>query len=245
MPPPSYTVAVLAVVFASALMRSTFGFGAATIALPLLSFFMTVQSASALMAILGTVLAGAIILQGRQAVDVAGVWRMLLASLLGIPLGVLLVRAAGDRPAKAILALAIIAFSAWCLFWARRGVLARDRWAWPFGVWAGVLGGAYSIYGPPLVVYGTLRGWSAELFRATIQVYLLPVGVVTLALHAAAGWWTAAVGWYALLSLPALLAGLALGAVVNRRFRGEAFTRSMHALLLCLGAALLARVLLA
>jgi uncharacterized membrane protein YfcA len=237
MTPEPYTVPVLVVVFLSALMRSTFGFGAAVVAMPLLSFFLPVKVATALMAILSTVLASAIIAQGLRNVDVAGVWRMLLASVAGIPLGLLLLKAMGEHLAKAVLAAVIIAFSAYCLLSPRRATLRSD---WPFGLWAGILGGAYSIYGPPLAVYGTLRGWTAEHFRTTIQVYLLPVGAVTLIAHAAGGLWTAAVGWYALASVPALLLGLLVGSAINRNFQGEAFVRSMHALLLLLGLALLA-----
>jgi uncharacterized membrane protein YfcA len=147
----------------------------------------------------------------------------------------------GESLARAVLAGVIIAFSSYCLFSHRRTALRSDEWSWPFGLWAGVLGGAYSIYGPPLVVYGTLRGWTAEHFRTTIQVYLLPVGAVTLVAHAAGGLWTAAVGWYSLTSVPALLLGLLVGSAINRNFQGEAFVRTMHALLLFLGLALLYR----
>jgi hypothetical protein len=36
---------------------------------------------------------------------------------------------------------------------------------------AGVLGGAYGMNGPPLVIYGSLRGSSPQHFRATLQGY--------------------------------------------------------------------------
>ncbi len=239
MTPEPHTLSVLAVVFLSALARSTFGFGAAMVAMPLLSFFLPLPVASALMAVLSTVLASAIIASEWRRVDVPGVWRLLLASALGIPLGLLLLQGVGERLAKAILALVIIGFSAYCLLAPRRATLRGDGWAWAFGAWSGALGGAYSIYGPPLVVYGTLRGWSADCFRATVQVYLLPVGVLTMLAHAHAGLWTRAVGWYALASLPVLAAGLLLGGLINRHFQGERFVRTMHGLLIVLGTALL------
>jgi uncharacterized protein len=241
MTPQPYTVHVLAVVLLSALARSTFGFGAAMVAMPLLVFFVPVQVATALMAILSTILAGALIVREWRSVDVSGVWRLLAASIVGIPLGLLLLKGAGDRVARVILGIVIISFSSYCLATPRRSILNRDTWAWPFGVWAGTLGGAFSIYGPPLVVYGTLRGWGAERFRATVQVYLLPVGVLTMIAHATAGLWTLAVGWYVLVSLPVLAVGLLLGTAVNRRFRGEAFVRTMHVLLILLGSGLLVR----
>src|ERR1041384_5395771 len=53
------------------------------------------------------------------------------------------------------------------------------------------LGGAYGVNGPPLVVYGNMRQWSAGHFRATLQAYFLPVsliGVLGYAIQGLLGW---------------------------------------------------------
>ena len=83
--------------------------------------------------------------------------------------------------------------------------LTNDRLAWFFGVSAGVLGGAYGMNGPPLVVYGTLRRWSPERFRATLQGYFLPASLIGMIGYWTAGLWTPSVSRYYLLSLPAVL----------------------------------------
>jgi uncharacterized membrane protein YfcA len=46
------------------------------------------------------------------------------------------------------------------------------------GLLAGILGGAYGINGPPLVIYGAKRRWSAQHFRATLQGYFLIASIV-------------------------------------------------------------------
>src|SRR5206468_4089423 len=97
MTPEPYTAWVLLIVFVSAVARSTFGFGAAQVAMPLLSFLVPLPVASALMAILSTVLAGAIIVQEWRSVEAASVWRLLSASAASIPLGVWLVKGGGER----------------------------------------------------------------------------------------------------------------------------------------------------
>jgi hypothetical protein len=80
-----------------------------------------------------------------------------LATLPGIPLGLLLLTAAAEPVVKVVLAVVSIAFAAYCL--ARRTPLALqdDRLAWLFGFAAGVRGGAYGRNGPPPVIDGTLR----------------------------------------------------------------------------------------
>jgi uncharacterized membrane protein YfcA len=108
---------------------------------------------------------------------------------------------------------------------------------WGFG--AGVLGGAYGMNGPPLVIYGTLRRWSAAQFRATLQGYFLPASLVGLAGYWLAGLWVPPVTRYYLLSLPIALASILLGRLVNRRLAGPSFLRYVHLALIVIGITLL------
>src|SRR5213079_699758 len=129
---------------------------------------------------------------------------------------------------KAVLAVVILAFAAYCL--ARRDPpeLRDDRLAWLFGFGAGVLGGAYGMNGPPLVVYGALRRWPPEHFRATLQGYFLPASLVGMCGYWLAGLWVPAVTSYYLLSLPPALVAIFLGRIVNRRIQGQRFLRYVH-----------------
>jgi uncharacterized membrane protein YfcA len=141
---------------------------------------------------------------------------------------------------KGTLAVVIVTFAIYSLFgfaWFGRGAagrapleLQRDHRGWLFasGFLAGVLGGAYGMNGPPLVVYGALRRWTAPHFRATLQGYFLPASIVGMAGYWLAGLWTPAVTHYYLLSLPAALVGIFLGRVVNHRLRGEAFYKYLY-----------------
>src|SRR3546814_1460370 len=80
---------------------------------------------------------------------------------------------------KACLAVVIIGFSLYSLF-GRSIVLESESWAGLFlcGLFAGIFGGAYGLNGPPLVVYGSMRRWSVQHFRATLQGYFLPASMV-------------------------------------------------------------------
>src|SRR5581483_2869772 len=79
---------------------------------------------------------------------------------------------------KALLAVVIIGFALYCLLSRRQHALPDDRLAWLFGFIAGVLGGAYGMNGPPLVIFGSLRRWSPDRFRATVQGYFLPASLL-------------------------------------------------------------------
>jgi uncharacterized membrane protein YfcA len=93
--------------------------------------------------------------------------------------------------------------------------------------------------GPPLVIYGSMRRWSAQHFRATLQAYFLPASALGMAGYWMAGLWIPAVTHYYLLSLPVTLAAVFLGRIINRRLHGEAFMKYVYAGLGCIGVLLL------
>jgi uncharacterized membrane protein YfcA len=233
------TLAVLAVIFLATLIRSAFGFGEALVAVPLLALLIPVKVAAPLAVLLSITVAGVIVVQDWQHVHIHSAWRLVLASLFGIPLGLLLLTAVAERAVKAILAVVIIAFSTYILVSRRQVELKTDWPAWVFGFAAGVLGGAYGMNGPPLVIYGTLRRWSPEHFRATLQGYFLPASLVGMFGYWLAGLWVPAVTRYFLLSLPVALAAVVLGRAVNRRMRGRRFLLYVHGGLIVVGMTLL------
>jgi len=233
------TVLVLAVIFLATLIRSAFGFGEALIAVPLLALLMPVEVAAPLAVLVSITVAVVVLAQDWHEVQFGSAWRLVLSTLFGIPLGLLLLTAVPEPVVKAVLAVVIISFSVYCL--ARRTLpeLQDDRLVWVFGFGAGVLGGAYGMNGPPLVVYGTLRRWPAGQFRATLQGYFLPASLVGMAGYWLAGLWVPAVTRYYLLSLPVAGASIVLGRLINRRLAGDSFLRYVHVALLVIGITLL------
>jgi uncharacterized membrane protein YfcA len=235
---------VLAVIFVATLIRSSFGFGEALIAVPLLALLIPVEIASPLAVLMSITVAVAILLEDWHRVHFGSAWRLILSTLFGIPLGLLLLTAVSAPVVKAILAGVIIAFSAYCLVKRTPPQLHTDRLAWPFGFLAGVLGGAYGMNAPPLVIYGTLRRWSAEQFRATLQGYFLVASTVTMAGYWLTGLWTWPVTRYYLITLPVAVAAIMLGRVVNRRLAKRSFIRYIHLGLIVIGITLLLQLMI-
>ena len=121
--------------------------------------------------------------------------------------------------------------------------LKSDRSAWVFGFVAGILGGTYGMNGPPLVIFGSLRRWSPEHFRATLQGYFLPASLIGMAGYWLDGLWVPAVTRYFFLSLPVALAAVLLGRGINQRMRAHTFIRYVHVGLLGVGMMLLMQAL--
>jgi uncharacterized membrane protein YfcA len=233
------TVSVIAIIFVSTLVRAVFGFGNALIAMPLLAMTsLGMRTATPLVALIAVLLSFAIIVKDWRIIDLKSTWRLLVSSIPGIPLGLLLINGPYEHTGKILLALIIIGFSLYSLLRPRLFTLRQEWTAYPFGFLAGILGGAYNTNGPPVIIYGTIRRWPPDRFRATLQGYFFPSGLIIIAGHGLGGLWTTAVGSHFLLSLPAVLLSMWIGNRLNRVIPQGRFDQYVHLLLILIGAML-------
>ena len=235
------TVYVLIVVFLATLIRSILGFGEALVAVPLLALRIPVNTAAPLAVLLSVVVAGMVVAQDWRKIYIRSAAWLVVASFIGIPFGLLLILYADDRIVKVMLGIVIACFATYFLTVKPQFHLKTDNRAWLIGAGflAGVLGGAYGMNGPPLVVYGTMRRWSPQHFRATLQGYFLPVSLSILAGYAALGMWTSAITRYFLMALPGALAAIVIGRFLNSRLHGDGFYRYLYAGLIIIGGVLI------
>jgi uncharacterized membrane protein YfcA len=244
-PGDDVTVYVIAIVFIATLIRSTLGFGEALVAVPLLALSMPVTVAAPLAVLVSVVVAGVMVARDWRHIEFRSAGNLVLSSLAGIPIGLLLLAKVDDHLVKLMLGAVIVAFSAYSLVAGGIRRLHHDHGGWLMacGFVSGILGGAYGMNGPPLVVYGTLRGWSPQQFRATLQGYFLPASIGGLIGYASLGLFTIALTRYFLLSLPAVGLAILLGRVVSRMLSGAGFFRLVYAGLLLIGAVLLVQAM--
>jgi uncharacterized protein len=232
------TVVVVTVFFCATLVRSALGFGEALIAVPLVAFVLPVDVAAPVAVLVSITVAVVVLAQDWRHVNLRSAAWLVGFTVLGIPAGVFVLRTVPEPIVKGGLGLIVAAFAALSLW--RRGAdeLRDDRFAWLFGVTAGVLGGAYGMNGPPLVIYGSLRRWAPERFRATLQGYFLPASILGMLGYWAAGLWTSHVNRYYLLSLPGVLLAIPLGRLINARLDTQRFLVVVNVGLLASGGGL-------
>ncbi len=230
---------VVAVIWIAALLQSALGFGQALIAMPLITLLTDVRTASALVAVAGFSATLLILAGQRQHVNLREVWRLIVGSVIGVPLGVLFLTRLPEPVIVGGLGLMLIVFALYNLAHLQLPHLHQQSLAFGFGALAGMLGGAYNTSGPPLVVYGMLRRWTPEQFPATLQSVFLVNGVLVLLAHSQSGLWTAQVGLLYIAGLPLLPLAVWLGRRLNRALPREQFVRAVHLLLLVLGSVLL------
>ena len=230
---------VAGVLFLATIIRSAFGFGEALVAVPLLALAIPVEIAAPVAVLVSITVALVVVLQDWRHIHLQSAGRLVLSTLFGIPLGLLMLKMVPEAVVKATLAVVIISFSAYSLVRSSHYELKDDRFAWIFGFFAGVMGGAYGINGPPLAIFGSLRKWAPGHFRATLQGYFLPASLAGMVGYFFAGLWTPTVSRFYLLSLPAVIPAIFVGRVLNRRLHPRYFLRIVHVGLIGIGLILL------
>lgn len=228
---------VLAICFVATLVRSTFGFGESLVAVPLLALFIPLEIAVPLGVLISILVAAVVVVQDRAHIHFDSAKWLIAFAVLGIPLGLVILVCLDETAVKLALGTLVVAYSAYALFTRRSLHLEHDSRPWLFacGFVSGVLGGAYGLNGPPLVIYGNLRRWDAQQFRATLQAYFLPASLLGATGFAVKGLITTTVLRTFALSLPAVIPALILGRYLNRRLSGAAFFKYVYAGLIVVG----------
>jgi uncharacterized membrane protein YfcA len=230
---------VILVLFLATLVRSAFGFGEALISVPLLALVMPIEVAAPTAVLVSITVALVIVIQDWRQVHARSALWLVVPTFVGIPLGLLLLKTLPEAIVEAILGVVVVAFSFHSLTSRRNHELKDDRLAGFFGFTAGVLGGAYGMNGPPLAIYGSLRRWSPEYFRATLQAYFLPASLAGMSGYWFGGLWTPAVNRFFLISLPGVMVAIFVGRAINRRMQSRRFVHYVYVGLMLIGAVLL------
>lgn len=236
------TIFILLIIFVATLVRSTFGFGESLIAVPLLLFFIPIEVTVPLSVLISIIVAAVVVVQDKKEVHFYSAKWLIIYAVLGIPIGLFLLIHGNENLIKSILGVIIILYSSYSLFSKRNFKLQGDNKVWLFvcGFFSGVLGGAYGINGPPLIIYGNLRNWTARHFRATLQAYFLPASIIGMVGYWYKGLWTSTVTYYFLISLPVILPTIFLGRYLNHQLKDKSFIKYIYVGLICIGVVLLA-----
>lgn len=232
---------IFLIAFAATTFRSTFGFGEALIAVPLFSIFLPIEMAVPLTVMMSITVALTVVIQDYKQIHVSSAKWLILFAALGIPFGLLILFYGNELYVKIGLGLLIILYSLYSLFNKNTFILKEDNKFWLFicGFLSGVFGGAYGVNGPPLVVYGNMRKWDAQYFRATLQAYFLIANLLGLFGYIYKGMVTTNVMEYFLYSLFVVFPAIFLGRFLNKKLKGDSFYKYVYMALILIGGILI------
>lgn len=235
---------IIIIIFIGAFIRSSIGFGEAVVGMPLLALFIDVKSATPIMALTASTLAILLLITSWRKVSLKDAWPFVLSTMLGLPVGLYYLKNTPEILIKVILGIILVLFGLYYLFVKNLPYLKNEKFSILFGFIAGILGGAYNTNGPPTVIYGVLRRWSSQHFRATLQGIFFPTGMIITISHGISGLWTGFVITTYLYALPAIIFAFFLGNKIHHKLNEDGFKKIIYSFILIIGIVLIINTIL-
>jgi hypothetical protein len=212
------------VLFLAGAVQGLAGFGSALIMVPILVLFMDPKVVIPLALLHGTFLNTVLFLTRTRSASMGKLVPLIVSGALGLPLGTMLLVTIGSDPLKVVIGVVILLSSLLLLLIKPRkkdtGLLATAA----VGLTSGVLNGAISMSGPPVILAFQREGMGKREFRANLAGYFLALNLITLVIFAVTGVLTIEVWALSLLLLIPTALGLLCGMVLARSF-GEGHFR--------------------
>ena len=227
------TLIVLAGAFAGGFVSGLAGFGTGLIALGFWLHVLSPGTASTLVLVCSVLSQIQTIPVIWHAIDRARIWPMLVAGLLGVPLGTHFLARIDPSTFRLCIGFFLVAFSLFMLLGR-----VRTRLVWGgrpadavIGFLGGIMGGLAGLSGPLPTVWATLRGWGKDERRSVFQTFNLTILLAALVAHAASGFLTVELGKLTLITLPGTLIGSWLGVRAYGRLSDHMFHKTVLSLL--------------
>jgi uncharacterized membrane protein YfcA len=204
--------AAIAIAFLAAACQSLTAFGFALVMVPLLSLAWEVKPAVVTSTVLGTLVLLPLLYEVRGHIRARRVVPMFMGSLVGIPVGVIVLERI-DATALEVVVATVVIVAALLVYLSPEVPFKRSLPPLSFlvGSLSGALRAATSMGGPPVVLYTLSFEREVERFRATLLAFFLPASLVTIAGLAIAGQISGDVLIASAVGLPAAVLGSLAG----------------------------------
>ncbi|ATH59042.1 MULTISPECIES: sulfite exporter TauE/SafE family protein [Staphylococcus] len=237
-----FIVFVLIAIFLGGLVRSYFGFGEALISMPLLAIIgLDTHTAISTIGLAGLFVASLNIFYDFKTIKYKVLCKMLIGSLLGIPIGIWCLRHFEAGNVQFMLGIFLILYGIYALartlyFKNYAHIILKSKiWAFITGIVSGMLGSLYNSHGVPVVIYGTMTRWGIKAFKSTVQAHFLITAIFVVIGQITGGIWTSQTLSLFLLSIPCLIISVMIGKYLSYVTTPHNFEKWIYVFLVLLG----------
>ena len=227
-------LALAAVLFA-ALVRGTAGFGLALVLSPILLFVLEPKSVVVVSLILGVLSHIMFLGSSYRRLDLRKLFSMTAGSLIGIPLGVLVITAISPSALKVLIGAVIVFFAIPLAIGFTRTFRREKPIALVAGFLSGVLNSSTSLGGPPVVLFMHNQKWPKEVIHPSLAAYFLFASLFTLLGLFIAVLIDIPLVVTAVSLAPAMLIGVGIGMLAFRKINEHFFRMLSIAIVFCSG----------
>ena len=232
-------LAIFLIFLIAMFVQTSAGFGSALIAMPLLASFMGTRVSAPLFAISFVTVAVVITFRYRHDLKIKNIWRLILGSLIGVPIGVNVVSTWDEQVTLAIYGAFISAYALYALLGFHPPRLENKNWQWVLSPFAGMMSGAFNTSGPVYVIYGDSQRWSPFEFKGNLQILFFLNSILSTINHILVGNITDEVLALFVFAVPGIIVGTALGFTFDRFINPVIFRKVILVVLLIMGIGLI------
>src|SRR5437773_2830002 len=185
-------VVIAATVAFAATIQATMGFGFALVAVPIIAVADDPKVAVVAITAIGVPMTLWNTIRWRAHLRVGAMTTVVGASLIGMPIGALILARAPDPALTFAIGIVVLGLTAW--LWRGLQLPPGPRTEIAAGIASGALGTSTGTNGPPLVIAFQATGMERDAFRATLAGCFFVQGVAALFLFWAGGLLTRDVG---------------------------------------------------
>jgi uncharacterized membrane protein YfcA len=231
-----YHVFVSLVLFLASFVFGTAGFGFALVSVPLLALVVSPKLAVPFVLVYSYGINFFLLLRFKSHIQWPKVWPLMLGAAPGVPIGIYFLKHSENILVRQGVGVVVVVFVLWSLLAKQKKGFTLSRfWGSVAGFASGILGGAFAMPGPPLLIYLALNRWEKNLTRATIQIFFFFTGTCMLLGQAIANVLTLHVLRLNLFYLPVVILGGVVGYLTFKRLSAQLFDRIFMYLLLAIG----------
>lgn len=223
------------IIFISAVVQGATSFGFSLIALPLLGLFYPLKLVVPTLVVLSLLLNGIIFIRLRVKPQVKELLILGAFAILTIPVGVKLLLVMDETTLKMIVSILLILISILMI----KGVkiqLKNKRLSYAIaGILSGVLNGAVSLSGPPIVILLANEGKDKNSFRSSLTFLFILLNIYTVALYMQNGLFFDPELYRLSILIPFMIIGSILGIYLGNKINDLKFKKIVLNLLLIMG----------
>ena len=231
---PSF-ILIGGVIFLASFTQSLSGFGSALVAMALLPALIGLHVATPFVALFALTIDIILLVRFRQSLDLRAIRPVVIASLVGTPIGVYFFSRIDENIALTLLGLIITGYALYALLDFNMPSLTHPVWAYLAGLLGGLLGGAYNTSGPPVILYADCRKWPPNVFKSNLQGYFIVSSIAVVLSHYFGGNLTSNIWQIFIGTLPFMAAGIIIGLYFAKKLNPLLFRRLVLLLLIFMG----------
>lgn len=216
-------------------MQGIIGFGFALLAVPLINIFLPLTTVVPIIVISSTLINIIVLISEKRYIMLKQIWVLVLFSIIGIPLGVFALKNIDVNIMKLWVGLVIILTSIAMLKGVKVKFENKSISQGMAGFLSGVLNGAISMSGPPIVIFFANEGYDKRSLKANMALQSLITNIITIFTFMYSGLINTPVINISGLCIGALLVGTFSGVLLSRKIEENVFRKFVLIFLVVMG----------